>query len=141
MSARRTVRVAVVALALVAVTACSNRESPSQKRPHQGAGTASAVAGGQEITITTGSDYRFHPATITVHPGTVRVILVNQTARGGGGAPHDLSVTGFPAAFLPLTPAGHSSSARFTAPSPGRYRFVCTIHVAQGQTGTLVVAP
>jgi plastocyanin len=28
-----------------------------------------------------------------------------------------------------------------TTVRPGRFRFVCTIHEAQGQTGTLVVAP
>lgn len=126
----------VAAVALVA--GCSNAESPSNKRPHNGTGTATAVGNVQQITITTGTDYRFHPSTIVVHPGRVRITLAN-TARSG--PPHNLSVTGLPGAFVPLTGAGGSDAATFTAPAPGRYQFVCTIHVAQGQTGTLVVKP
>ncbi len=59
----------------------------------------------------------------------------------GKGAPHNLSVVGLPADFVPIVQAGQTSSATFTAPAPGRYRFVCTIHEAQGQTGMLVVLP
>jgi plastocyanin len=128
---------AAVAL-LLAVTACQS-ESAINREPHPGTGTASAAAGGiQQITLTTGHDYRFHPSTIVVHPGRVRVVLVNG-GKVGAGAPHDWSLTGFPAAFVPLTGAGQTSSATFTAPAPGRYTFVCTIHRRQGQTGTLVV--
>ncbi len=36
---------------------------------------------------------------------------------------------------------GQTVSSTFTTPSPGRYEFVCTIHQALGQTGTLVVLP
>jgi plastocyanin len=59
----------------------------------------------------------------------------------GTGAPHDFSETGFPADNVPLARAGATTSATFTTPSPGSYQFVCTIHVAQGMTGTLVVLP
>jgi plastocyanin len=59
----------------------------------------------------------------------------------GTGAPHNLSVVGLPADFVPLVRAGQTSTASFTAPAPGTYRFVCTIHEAQGQTGSLVVLP
>jgi plastocyanin len=41
---------------------------------------------------------------------------------------------------VPLTTAGQSNNVRFTIGSPGDYRFVCTIHEAQGQVGRLVVA-
>ena len=137
-----TVRRPLVVLALAAVTltaACSNQASAQQKRPHTGVGTASAQADStQQITVTTGDDYRFHPSTLVVHPGRVRIVLKNTAT---SGPPHNLSVTGFPAAFVPLASAGGTQTATFIAPAPGRYRFVCTIHVNQGQTGTLVVEP
>ncbi len=67
----------------------------------------------------------------------MKVILKNV----GKGAPHNWSLNGFPADFVPLTPAGGVSQAQFTAPSPGTYVFVCTIHTRQGQTGKLIVKP
>jgi plastocyanin len=89
----------------------------------------------QQVTLEVGDTYRFTPNVITVHPGMVRVTLVHT----GTGAPHDLQVLGFPADFVPLVTPKGTSSATFVAPAPGRYEFVCTIHQAQGQTGTLVV--
>lgn len=124
------------AAAVVALAGCSNTQAPAASGGHPGTATASESDGVQVVTITTGNDYRFHPSTIVVHPGKVKVILKN-TAKTG--APHNFRVTDFPADFVPLTGAGDTSAATFTAPSPGRYRFVCTIHVRQGQTGTLVV--
>jgi plastocyanin len=97
--------------------------------------TASTVNGVQQVTIYAGDTYRFTPSTITVHPGQVQVMLVHT----GTGAPHDFSVLGFPADFVPLVRPGGTSVASFTAPAPGTYTFVCTIHQAQGQTGTLIV--
>jgi plastocyanin len=91
----------------------------------------------QQVTITTDQRYRFTPSTITVHPGRVRITLTH----AGTGAPHDWSLTGFPDDNVPLVTPGQSKSVEFTAPAPGTYTFVCTIHIAQGQTGTLVVLP
>lgn len=139
MPARRSV-LACIALVALAATSCSNRESSVNKRPHAGAGTASTVDGVQQITITTGPDLRFHPSTITVHPGKVRIVLENN-ATGSGGPPHNLQVNGLPGAFVPLTAAGRIGVVTFTAPAPGRYKFVCTIHEQQGQNGVLVVQP
>jgi plastocyanin len=133
------VRRAVACLAGLAllVAGCSNSKTVAAKRPHTGDETASSVAGVQQITITTGNDLRFHPSTITVHPGRVRIVLDN-TAQPGSGPPHDLQVTGLPI-YAGLATAGEKTTAEFTAPAPGRYKFVCTLHVQQGQTGTLVV--
>lgn len=131
-------RIAACLAAVAALLAgCSNTEPAVNRNPHTGTATASSVGTVQQVTITTGDDYRFHPSTIVVHPGRVRIVLRHT----GTGGPHDWSLTGFPAAFVPLTQAGGTNSATFVAPSPGRYRFVCTIHVRQGQTGTLVVRP
>jgi plastocyanin len=128
---------ALGAVGLLSLAACSNRESPVNRRSASGSATASQVNGAQQVTILAGDDYRFHPSTITVHAGLVQIILKHT----GTGAPHDWSVTDFPADFVPLTSAGQTRTATFTAPSAGRYRFVCTIHTRQGQIGTLIVLP
>lgn len=124
------------AAAVAVLAACSNTEAPPAKGPHNGTASASDDAGVQTVTLTTGNDYRFHPSTIVVHRGKVRVVLKNTAT---GGAPHNLQVTGLPGAFVPLATAGRTTMTTFTAPAPGRYKFVCTIHVRQGQTGTLIV--
>jgi plastocyanin len=127
----------LLAAATVALTACSNTESPVNRTGQSGSATASEVGGVQQITIEAGDDYRFHPSTFTVHPGRVQVILKHT----GTGAPHNWSLTGFPADFVPLASAGQTKMATFDAPSkPGRYQFVCTIHIKQGQVGTMIVA-
>jgi plastocyanin len=138
MSRRRAVLVWVALL--VVLTACSNATSPTNKRPHNGTGTASPVGGIQQITMTTGVDLRFHPATLVVHPGRVRLVLEN-VPTNGGGPPHNVVFSNLPGADVPLTEAGRTTSVVFTAPAPGTYNFVCTIHQAQGQTGKLVVEP
>ena len=129
-------RIAVALLALAALASCSNREAEVNKRPHTGTGTASEVGGIQQIVVRTGLDLRFHPSTLVVHPGRVRIVLVN-TANPGG--PHDLQVPSLPGVYVPQADAGQTRSVTFTAPAPGTYSFVCSFHAAQGQTGKLIV--
>jgi plastocyanin len=118
------------------LTGCQT-QSAINREPHPGSSTAVSVDGVQQVTVTTDQSYRFDPSTITVHPGKVRIVLRHT----GTGAPHNWSLLGLPAAFAPLVSPGQQSSTEFTAPAPGQYTFVCTIHVAQGQTGTLIVLP
>jgi plastocyanin len=131
-------RIAVALLALVALAACTNREAAVNKRAHNGTGVATLVGGVQQVVIRSGVDLRFHPSTIVVHPGRVRIVLVN-TAQPGAGPPHDLQATGLPGVDVPLATAGSTQSVTFDAPAPGTYNFVCSIHAAQGQTGKLIV--
>jgi len=133
----RRVPLTAAVVVLGVLCACSNQQSPVNRRPRTGSATASAVNGQQQITVEAGDDYRFHPATLTVHPGKIEVILKHT----GTGAPHNWQLTQFPADFVPLAAAGQTETATFTAPSPGSYQFVCTIHQKQGQRGTLVVLP
>ncbi len=134
----RTSRHAVPALALSgAVLLAGLLAGCTSSRPRTGSGTASTVGGVQQITVTASDNYRFNPSTITVHPGKVRVVLVNS----GNGAPHDWQLPKYPDDNVPLTARGQTQQATFTAPSPGTYQFVCTIHEKDGQTGTLVVLP
>jgi plastocyanin len=131
-------RASLAVLTLALLVSCSNRESPTNKRPHTGTGTASPVAGVQQIIVTAGVDLRFHPSTLVVHPGQVRIVLVN-TSKAGAGPPHNAIFSGLPAADVPLAMAGQTQTVTFTAPAPGTYDFVCSIHQRQGQTGKLIV--
>ena len=119
------------------LTACAS-QAPVAQRPHTGTASASEVNGVQQVTIDTGGDYRFHPSTIYVHPGAVHVILVNQGGQGAG-APHTWQLEAGSMPFIGPTTVGKQNAATFTAPAPGRYTFVCTLHRNLGQTGTLVV--
>lgn len=125
----------VAALGLALVAACQS-ESAINREPHTGTSTAAAGQAVQTVTLTVDSSYRFMPSTITVHPGKVKIVLQHT---GTTGAPHDWQLSGFPADYVPLTQPGQTRSIEFVAPAPGRYQFVCTIHITQGQTGTLVV--
>ena len=137
----RTVAAAATITAVVAlgasVAGCSNRQAAPNRRGHTGSATASIENGVQAVTLVVDDKFRFSPSTITVHPGKVEITLVHK----GSGAPHDFSVDGQPSDNVPLVRAGASESQTFTTPAPGTYRFVCTLHIAQGMTGTLVVLP
>jgi plastocyanin len=129
-------RGAVVVLVLLVLAGCSNRSASINRRPQSGgSASASNVNGVQQVRIEVGDTYRFSPDVITVHPGLVQVTLVHT----GTGAPHDFSVVGFPADFVPLVNPKGTSTATFMAPAPGTYKFICTIHEAQGQVGQLIV--
>jgi plastocyanin len=138
--ALRAATVVSVFAALVAVlAACTNTSSSANRRPHTGSATASVVDGVQQVTIAANDVDRFVPSTIYVHTGRmVKIVLVHT----GTGAPHNWQLNGFPAASVPLVTAqGQEASSTFMAPAPGKYEFVCSIHLRQGQTGTLVVLP
>jgi len=129
--------VAAAVVLIVALAGCSNREAAPNRRGHTGSATASSENGVQEVTLVVSDKFRFDPSTITVHQGTVKITLMHR----GSGAPHDFSVDGAPADHTGLVRAGGTTSATFTTPAPGTYTFECTLHVAQGMTGTLVVLP
>jgi plastocyanin len=125
----------LLVMAVSMLLAGCETESAINREPQSGSTTASVTAGVQDVVITTDQSYRFKPSTITVHPGKVRITLKHV----GTGAPHDWSLSDFPSDYVPLVAAGETKSVDFTAPAPGTYKFVCTIHVRQGQTGTLIV--
>jgi len=90
-----------------------------------------------EITVgtDTGSANEFVPGEITVPAGaTVRLTFVNESET----VPHNLT-SGDPinAATATTVAPGEEETIEFTAPEPGEYTFVCTLH--PGMEGTLVV--
>jgi plastocyanin len=129
-------RASTVALAFL-ISACTS-EAAVNARTHAGTETASPSAGVQVVVVRSGTDLRFHPSTIVVHPGKVRIVLDN-TSKPGAGPPHDLTFRSLGGLYIPTTQAGRRASITFTAPAPGTYAFVCTIHANQNQTGKLVV--
>ena len=127
---------ALAPLAGLVLSACSNTQASINRIPQSGSATASLVNGVQTVTLTTDNHDRFVPDTITVHPGVVRIVLDDT-----GTTQHEWSLNGFPSDYVPLTVGGQTRSTTFVAPAPGRYEFICAIHLPQGQTGTLIVLP
>jgi plastocyanin len=137
--ARRTsAALAGIAVAVApALAGCSNTTSAATRETYSGSASATVVGGVQQVTLTVGPSFRFAPSTITVHPGQVKVTLHHT----GAGAPHDWQLSIVPGAYIPEIGDNQTRSVSFTAPAPGKYQFVCTIHLRQGQTGTLIVLP
>ena len=133
----RTVLLRCVVVGCVLLSACSNRE---MKRPPPHGPTETTVRPGpdgvQAVDISVCDDYRFSPSLVNVQVGRIRLTLRHI----GKGAPHNWQAPQLPGASVPLTTAGQSNSVRFTIGRPGDYRFLCSIHEAQGQVGRLVVA-
>jgi plastocyanin len=130
---------AVVALVVGAVvlSACGEKPAPPPQSSQPDSVTLTPAAdGSQSVQIDADDGFRFHPSSVRARPGPVMVTLKHV----GTGAPHNWSIGTLPAARVSLVSAGQSRSVAFTVSKAGSYRFVCTIHVAQGQIGTLTVA-
>jgi plastocyanin len=129
---------ACLLLACLSLAGCG---SGTLKRPPPSGPTETSVRPGpdgvQAVDMRVGDDYRFTPSIIDAHVGPIRITLHHV----GQGAPHTLYGADVPGMRIGLIRPGETQSVQFTASRPGRFRFVCTIHEAQGQTGTLVVAP
>lgn len=91
--------------------------------------------GVQAVEVDADDANRFHPSLVEARPGPIVLTLRHV----GKGAPHNWSARAVPGARAPLARAGESRTVRFKVNRPGDYRFVCTIHEAQGSVGRLVV--
>ena len=123
---------------MLVLTACGEPSNPARSESGQPdtVRLTPGPDGSQSVEVDSGDDFRFHPSMINAAPGPVQLTLKNV----GKGAPHTWEAPQLPGASAPLTTAGQSNSVRFTIGRPGDYRFICTIHEAQGQVGRLVVA-
>jgi plastocyanin len=131
------IRVIAGCALLTALAACGTPDNPAASesgQPDQVTITP-GPDGVQSVEVDAGDDLRFHPSVINARSGPVALTLKHV----GKGAPHTWQAAQLPGASVPLTTAGQSSSVRFTIGRPGDYRFVCSIHEAQGQVGRLVV--
>ncbi len=89
----------------------------------------------EEVSTGTGMDRRFVPGSVAVPAGAaIRLVFRNASAES-----HNLSFTGAlePVRTRTIMDAGELDEVSFSAPPPGTYGFVCTIH--EGMTGELRV--
>jgi plastocyanin len=142
--ARLLVAAPVLALVLTLVSGCSNEEPtlPAATRTAGGeVGTVTTDAEGvQEVTLETGDDYVFTPATFTVAPGAVRLTVRNTAEQMTHN--FEFSEGKGPAAIaerIPVLGPGQTQTIEFTVTTPGDYGFECTFHVRLGQVGTMTV--
>ena len=149
-SARRPARLlAALLLTLTTLLAllagCSNQEPalPEPTRTADGdVGAVSTAADGyQEITLETGDDYVFTPATFTVAPGPVRVTVRNVAEQmthnflfTAGKGPEGITEQ------IPYLAPGETKTIQFTVTVPGDHPFECSFHAALGQVGTMTVS-
>lgn len=132
---KRTSRAAVLAitaLAMVVLAACSGSSSPKGGSA-QATGTAEPGLGGQHITIEAHDDYSFTPSVIEADPGRLTITVLN-----AGKVPHDFVLQMFNAKTETLN-AGESGTVTIDVGKAGTYEFVCSFHVSQGMKGKLVV--
>jgi plastocyanin len=138
----------VLAAAALAISACAGGPSPSStaatdpavssSQPTASATTNGGAAGDTiQVTIATdtGVDLKFDPGELSVQPGAdVQVTFENRSQ-----VPHNLTFEApINVASSAVVAPATTESLRFTAPGPGSYAFVCTIH--SGMAGTLIVA-
>jgi plastocyanin len=113
--------------------------APGTASPSEGTATPSEGPGGESVSITIGTDtgaaLQFDPTTATVPQGsTVELTFENRSTT----VPHNLTFDApINEATATIVDPGASESLEFTAPEPGAYKYVCTLH--PGMEGTLTV--
>ena len=133
----RAARVLTAAFGCVVLVSCATEPAappPQSARPDE-VTVASGADGVQAVDIDADDANHFHPSLVNAQTGPLRVSLHHV----GTGAPHNWTATDLPGARVPLARGGETRTARFVVGRPGDYRFVCTIHEAQGSVGRLVV--
>jgi plastocyanin len=108
---------------------------PAQSSPPDEVTVSPGADGVQAVDVDADDANSFHPSLVRAEPGSVRLTLRHV----GTGAPHNWVAADVPGARVPLARGGESRTVRFTVARPGDYRFVCTVHEAQGSVGRLVV--
>lgn len=117
---------AVVVTTLAGCGAAGHAASP----PRTGAGSV------QSLTIRVTDGLRFEPSALTVHPGRVRLTLVDT-----GAYPHNIAFAslGRTSRSVSGSPGEQRTTLDLTLNRPGTYRFVCTYHSSAGMAGVLRV--
>jgi len=132
-------RIPLLTVALVAaggvLAGCHGGSSPSGS--HTTAAAAAASSGGvQKITLHATDQLRFEPDVITMHPGKLRLTLVDD-----GSYPHNISIPSLHITSTTVSgdPGQTSTATTLTLSKPGTYEFVCTFHASAGMRGEIVV--
>jgi uncharacterized cupredoxin-like copper-binding protein len=147
MTVRRDGLTAVLALASLAIAACSTPSGAGAPGASTGGPQASPAAqaspqaaGTQVISLTTG-DYYFKPDEVTLKTGSVTVTLLNEGPRLHTFYVRNLANTDDIFKTRDRLPAGESETVTFTLSEPGRYKFYCAIpgHEDRGEVGWFTV--
>lgn len=117
-SARARMAVVVSVACAAALAGCSGGGGGSSPSASPTRPTASPSAAGALITI---KDFAFHPATLTVAPGT-KVTVINKD-----GATHTVTATSGKAFDTGEVKSGQTVTFRAPART-GAYPYICTIH-------------
>jgi plastocyanin len=137
--------IALLLVVLTALSACGNSEPTLPEATRTAGGDVGSVStasdGVQEVTLETGDDYVFTPATFTVAPGQVRLTVRNTADQ----LTHNFVFTegtgpAVIAEKIPVLAPGESKTIQFTVTAPGDYPFECSFHAALGQVGTMTVS-
>jgi plastocyanin len=96
-----------------------------------GGGGAKKASGGAHTVTVSMKGLRFHPASVTVHPGQT-VVWTNDDSV-------DHNVTATSGASFHSRAFGQGGTFRITPNKIGTVRYVCTLH--PGMTGSLTVVP
>lgn len=116
--------------AFLAVGACAGGTNTTPSSPPNGASSGEEVNVGTD----TGTELLFDPVQVAVRAGVdVRLTFENRST-----VPHNLTFEApINAGTSTVVAAGASETLTFTAPDPGQYPFICTLH--PGMDGTLIV--
>ena len=129
------VRAVLVVVALgVTLVGCSNNSTPSAtSNPPASTPAAStpAAAGKDTLQQGVGDQFVFTPSDISVKHGAT-LTVTNASA----STAHTFTVTGM---GIDITNEGGQSQQVTIDLPPGRYPFICTLHVNEGMKGTLTV--
>lgn len=132
---RKLLLAVVSPIVVSAVAACSSGDSQPDAASASSAATA-AAAGVQLVTLHVTDRLRFTPDIISVHPGKVRVTLVDD-----GSYPHNFSIPSLHVTSPTVSgnPGQTSATTTLNLTKPGSYEFVCTFHASAGMHGEIVV--
>ncbi len=138
---RRIARAGLIVLAAGCALAAGCQRRPEAAPPAAASITVTPGPDGVQVVEVSEAgpgQFRFVPDTITVGVGRIRL-----TFRNTGNTPHNLTFSNLvysgKRVAVPTIRGGAEESIDFAVSTPGQYRFVCTIHQALGQTGTLNV--
>jgi plastocyanin len=129
-SLRRTTILAVGLMLATVLAACGSSSGPTTTLSGGPANqaTTAPISGATTVTI---KNFAFHPASLTITPGT-KVTFVQEDS-----IVHNATATGANAFHTPNLNVGQKYTVTFT--KAGTYNYICTIHPTQ-MHGTIVVS-
>jgi plastocyanin len=121
MLSKRAIAMGVVSLSATTIAACGGPTNVGPTPP--------------TAIVKVNDGMSFIPSTLTIGTGNTDIKIDNV-----GSIPHNLSIPTLNVSS-PTVNGGQTVTVVVHVRKPGRYPFVCTLHVMNGMVGTLVVRP